>query len=316
MASFKRFLRSAPAGQPAAEPATGLARPRLDLSGPILARAFETLVAGAEAQGGIEQWIDALKLRSRMFQQALDSLVDSGVKVQCGVQSGAESGAELPLDSFKSLCAFMASVRRRVGPWLEQPDYDTMVSALRGLLAGLRDTTSTDARIAAFCSRFPQDRQHRWVRDLAAEVLHNVDPERYPLMCRWVWDRKANTGVIREIWFADNTDNITLEVPDGYATFLVLREELSQYLTNNGVFRDVIWYVDLLCAKIYADYIAAQGGVYLRADFSAPGDPMEHTRRLLGLDGVRAGPGGTSGRTRLKAISGEAYIIDDSNPPD
>jgi hypothetical protein len=66
--------------------------------------------------------------------------------------------------------------------------------------------------------------------------------------------------------------------------------------------------VDLLCAKIYADYIAAQGGVYLRADFSAPGDPMEHTRRLLGLDGVRAG----TGRTRLKAISGEAYVIEDS----
>jgi hypothetical protein len=303
MASFTRFLRSAPAGQPAAEPAAGLAPPRLDLSGPILARAFETLVAGTEAQGGIEQWIDALKLRSRMFQQALGCLVDG------------DAAAELPLDSFKGLCAFMASVRRRVGPWLEQPDYDTMVAALRGLLAGSRDTTSTDARIAAFCSRFPQDRQHRWVRDLAAEVLHNVDPERYPLMCRWVWDRKANTGVIREIWFDDNTDNMTLEVPDGYATFLVLREELSQYLTNNGVFRDVIWYVDLLCAKIYADYIAAQGGVYLRADFSAPGDPMEHARRLLGLDGVRAGPGGTS-RTRLKAISGEAYLIDDSNLPD
>ncbi|MGD8356842.1 MAG: hypothetical protein PVG42_02190, partial [Lysobacterales bacterium] len=151
---------------------------------------------------------------------------------------------------------------------------------------------------------------HRWVRDLAAEILHNVDPERYPLMCRWVWDQKANTGVIREIWFDDNIDNITLDVPDGYDTCLVLREELSQFLTDNGVFRDVPWYVDLLCAKVYADYIAAQGGVYLRADFSAPGDPMEHTRRLLGLDGVRAG----SGRTRLKAINGEAFVIEDGDP--
>ena len=69
------------------------------------------------------------------------------------------------------------------------------------------------------------------------------------------------------------------------------------------------WYVDLLCAKVYADYIAAQGGVYLRADFSAPGDPMEHTRRLLGLDGVRAG----TNRTRLKAINGEAFLIEDGN---
>jgi hypothetical protein len=136
-----------------------------------------------------------------------------------------------------------------------------------------------------------------------------VDPERYPLMGRWIWDRKANTGVIREIWFDDNIDNITLDVPDGYGTHIMLREELSQFLTGNGVFRDVTWYVDLLCAKIYADYIGAQGGVFLRADFSAPDDPMEHIRRLLGLDGVRAG----SCRTRLKTINGEAFVIDDSN---
>jgi len=272
-------------------------RPRLELSGPLLARAFETLVAGTEAQGGLEHWIDALKLKSRMFQQALDPFRQG------------QAGAELSLDAFASLCAFMASVRRRVGRYLEQPAYDEMIGAVAALLAGCNDMATTDARVAEFCSRFPQDRRHRWVRDLAGELLHNLDPERYPLMCRWVWDRKANTGVIREIWFDDNVDNITIDVPDGYGTCLMLREELSQYLTDNGVFRDVMWYVDLLCAKIYADYIAAQGGVYLRADFSAPGDPMEHVRRLLGLDGVRAG----TGRTRLKAISGDAYVIEDGN---
>ena len=268
-------------------------RPVLELSGPILARALETLVAGTDEQGGVEFWIDALKLKSRMFRQAL----------------GQGDPADLALDSFKGLCAFMASVRRRVAPYLEQPAWSDMVEAIAELLDGVSDTTTADQRVAAFCQRFPQDRKHRWVRDLAAEILHNVDPERYPLMCRWVWDRKANTGVVREIWFDDNIDNITLDVPDGFETYLVLREELSQYLSDNGVFKDMVWYVDLLCAKIYADYIAAQGGIYLRADFSAPGDPMEHTRRLLGLDGVRA----SSGRTRLKAISGEAFVIENEN---
>jgi len=232
-----------------------------------------------------------------MFQQALQPFVDGDTR------------AGLPLDNFASLCAFMASVRRRVGPFLEQPAFDQMVEAIAGLLSGARDSSATDDRLADFCRRFPEDSKHRWVRDLAAEILHNVDPERYPLMCRWVWDRKANTGVIREIWFDERVDHITIDVADGYGTYLMLREELSQYLTDNGVFRDVLWYVDLLCAKIYADYISAQGGVYLRADFSAPGDPMEHTRRLLGLDGVRA----RSGRTRLKAINGEAYVIEDRN---
>jgi hypothetical protein len=273
-----------------------LERPQLDLSGPLLSRAFESLVAGTDAQGGVEYWIDALKLKSRMFEQAL----------------GQGHPGDLPLETFKSLCAFMASVRRRVGPFLEQPDYGQMVGAIVALTSEIRDTTTTDARLAAFCGHFPEDGKHRWVRDLAAEILHSVDPERYPLMNRWIWDRKANTGVIREIWFGDEVDNSTLNVPDGYGTYLMLREELSQFLTDNGVFRDVIWYVDLLCAKIYADYIAAQGGVYLRADFSSPGDPMEHARRLLGLDGVRAG----SGRTRLKAITGEAFVIEETNPLD
>jgi hypothetical protein len=288
MASVTRFLQKQNPQQ--------LERPRLDLSGPLLKHALESLVTGTEQQGGVEHWIDALKLKNRMFSQAL----------------GQGHPADLPLETFKSLCAFMASVRRRVGPFLEQPAFDGMVKALAELLADARDTTTTDARLAAFCGGFPADSKHRWVRDLAAEILHSVDPERYPLMNRWIWDRKANTGVIREIWFGDNVDNITIDVPDVYGTYLMLREELSQFLTDNGVFRDVIWYVDLLCAKIYADYIAAQGGVYLRADFSAPDDPMEHIRRLLGLDGVKA----DSGRTRLKAITGEAFVIEDSEALD
>jgi len=288
MASVTRFLQKQNPQQ--------LDRPRLDLSGPLLKHALELLITGIEQPGGVEHWIDALKLKHRMFSQAL----------------GQGHPADLPLETFKSLCAFMASVRRRVGPFLEQPAFDGMVKAIAELLADARDTTTTDARLAAFCSGFPADSKHRWVRDLAAEILHSVDPERYPLMNRWIWDRKANTGVIREIWFGDNVDNITIDVPDVYGTYLMLREELSQFLTDNGVFRDVIWYVDLLCAKIYADYIAAQGGVYLRADFSAPDDPMEHIRRLLGLDGVKA----DSGRTRLKAITGEAFVIEDANSLD
>ena len=124
----------------------------------------------------------------------------------------------------------------------------------------------------------------------------------------WWWDEKANTGVLREIWQGEDLDHRTLPVPDGYGTFVMLREELSQFLSENGFFRDILQYVDILCAQIYAQYICEQGGSYLRTDFSAPEDPMQHTRRLLGLDGVKAG----SGRTRLKSIDGEAFVIEDA----
>jgi len=263
-------------------------RPVLELSGDALRATLQAMIAGAEDQGGIERYVDAVKLKSAMYREALDDVEN------------------LELEMFMGLCTFMATVRRRIGPWLNNDAFDTLRMALTRLLRG---EAAVDARIDAFCAGFPDDKKHRWVRDLATETLHNADPERYPLMNRWVWDAKANTGVLREIWHADDIDHITIPVGDGYGTYLMLREELSRFLSDNGFFRDILQYVDILCAQVYAQYICEQGGAYLRADFSAPEDPMQHTRRLLGLDGVRPG----NGRSRLKSIDGEAFVVDESS---
>jgi hypothetical protein len=228
-------------------------RPVLDLSGDALRAGIQAMVTGAEEHGGIERYVDAVKLKSDMFRQAMDDI------------------ANLGLEAFMGLCTFMATVRRRVGPWLNEESFGDVRDGLAGLFD---DEQPVDDRVESFCARFPNDKKHRWVRDLATEVMHNVEPERYPLMNRWVWDATANTGVLRD----------------------------------NGFFRDILQYVDILCAQVYAQYICEQGGSYLRADFSAPEDPMQHTRRLLGLDGVRPG----SGRSRLKSIDGEAFVIDDT----
>ena len=267
-------------------------RPVLELSGEILRAALQMMVSGSEDQGGIERYIDAVKLRSTMFRQAL---VDNDI-------------ADLDLETFKGLCMFMATVRRRISEQLNEEAFIEMRAAIVLLFD---DAEHIDDRIGRFCDRYPHDKQHRWVRDLATELLHNADPERVPLMNRWVWDAKSNTGVIREIWHGDDVDHITIPVADGYGTYIMLREELSQFLSDNGIFRDVPYYVDILCAQVYAQYICEQGGSYLRADFQAPEDPMQHTRRLLGLDGVQPG----NGRTRLKSIDGEAFVLDDSNTP-
>ena len=264
-------------------------RPVLDLSGDMLRAALQVMIVGSEDQGGIERYVDAVKLKSAMFKQAL---VERDV-------------AELDLETFKGLCTFMATVRRRISDWLNEDAFDVMRPRIIELFD---DDEHIENRIGRFCDYFPDDKKHRWVKDLAAELLHNADPERVPLMNRWVWDAKSNTGVIREIWHADNVDHIKIPVGDGYGTYIMLREEFSQFLSDNGVFRDVLFYVDVLCAQIYAQYICEQGGSYLRADFTAPEDPMQHTRRLLGLDGVQPG----DGRTRLKSIDGEAFVLDDS----
>lgn len=271
-------------------PAEEIARPHLDLSGDLLGEALQEMVSGAEEHGGVEGYVEALRLKAALFRETFGG--------------GAEG---LKRERLLEVCTFMPTVRRRLAPYLDDRGFARIREALAVLLGGMEDATTTDARMAAFCASFPQDKEHRFVRDMGAEVLHQLDPQRYPLMTRWVWDAKANTGVIREIWFGEDIDHITIPVDDDYATFLMLREELAQYLTANGVYRDVPEYIDMLCAQIYARYICAQGGTYLRTDFAAPEDPMQHTRRMLGLDGVRPG----SNRTRLKAIDGQAFTIED-----
>lgn len=252
-------------------PAPSLDRPQLDLSGPALVAALERLAGSCEQSGGVENFVEALKLRSLVFQQTFARAGELGPDVEY----------------FTKLASFMPTVRRRVGPYLEADTYPEFRRAYMELISARHNPLEVDARIAAFCVGFPQDGRHRWVRDLAAELLHAIDPERYPLMCRWVWDRQSNSGVIREIWHGD-IDRVTLQVEDGYATFVMLREELSQFLSSNGVFHGVLQYVDLLCAQVYSEYVSARGGSYLRTDFSVAEDSIHHLRRLLGLDGVRA----------------------------
>ena len=269
-----------------------LERPRLELSGPKLARAFEELAIGAEETGGVERYVDALKLKSELFATTL----------------GEGRARAVGLADFRKLCAWMSTVRRRVGPYIEPATFEPLRERVALLLEG--PTATVNERVEEFCAPFPGDRAHRWVRDLAAELLHHVDPERYPLMARWMWDERTNTGVLREIWHGENVDHLSIEVPSRYETFLVLREELAQFLAGNGVYRDVMFFVDLLAAQVYAAYIGEQGGSYLRADFANAEEPMMHIRRLLGLDGVTDG-----GRLRVKAVDGTAVMVEDPRLP-
>ena len=270
---------------------TAPSRPVLELSGPRITSSFEKLLNASDEQGGIETFVTAIKFKHSVFQEVLKP---------GNLQS-------LDKDTFLGLCAFIAPARRRIGAWIESQDFEALRARLVALMTGEMDGSDVDMRVAAFCEQFPQDRDHRWVRDLVAEFLHFSDMEQYPLMTRWVWDQAANTGVIREIWHADDIDHLTLNIADTYETHLILREELSQFLAANGVFRDVLYYVDLLLAQIYADYISEQGGSFLRTDFASEIDPLEFTRRMLGLDGVDP----DTGRTRVKLANGERFQLSD-----
>jgi hypothetical protein len=266
--------------------ASAAGRPVLHLSGPRLRHTLDGLLAASEAIGGIERFAAAVRIKAELFQEHL----------------GAGRAASIERGALDDLVHFLPTVRRRIGPLLATDGWPRTRAAIAHLLADAHVPGTGDARIAAFESELrrrlagmdPSGAAPRFLRDLAAELLHNVYPEHYPLMTRWVWDARTNTGVLREIWHdptsGDDTDRIVIDVPDTHDAFLVLREELSQFLSDQGIFRDMIWYVDLLAAHIYGGYINSQGGAWLKADFATEGEPLEHTRRILGLDPRKRAP--------------------------
>lgn len=259
----------------------------LDLSGPRLRRAFENLAQSAEPTGGVERYVLALTLKAALFGELL-----------------AEGrAAEMTEAEFLDLASFITPVRRRIGAYLAAHGFAQLRDRIADLTHDLPDTGRTDARLAAFVAGFPADREHRWARDLGAELLHFTRPDDYPLMARWVWDAGSGTGVLREIWAAEDVDEAKIAAGNEAATFATLAAELAGFLAAEGVFRDRAFYVDLLMSHIYAGYINDRGGQYLRTDFTMEGDPMLHTRRMLGLDAVNT----ETGRTRLRLIDGRAH---------
>ena len=131
--------------------------PVLDLSGPRLRRAFADLASGAEGTGGIERYVTALALKASLFEELLGN-----------------HAADLTETEFLDLAAFITPVRRKIGPWLGQNGFQHLHAQIVLLVQTDGDA---DFRINRFCTAFPQDKAHRWVRDLAAEILHFTAPD-------------------------------------------------------------------------------------------------------------------------------------------
>lgn len=239
--------------------------PSLDLSGASLRSGFEDLVKAAEPGGGIDAYLAATQFKSKLFAEWF----------------GGKQLAALDLPRFLGLCTFMPTVRRRIGSWLAENDYADLH---RQLLLLMQSKADAQQRLQAFASAFSNDRTMRWVRDLAAEVMHFSAPDDVPLMTRWIWDAQTGSGVLREIWYEESGEIDASRIGDGLATFTALQNELTGFLRDNGMYRDLPLLQDLLCAHIYAQYINDRGSTYLKGDFAGEEDAMAHTRRLLGID--------------------------------
>ena len=243
------------------------------------------MVKSAEKLGGIEIIIDGLNGKSILFQSTFSD--HNTISFE---------------SDFYSACAFMPTVRRRLKFALEKHGFSLIWDSIQHLLDEVT-IENVDNRIEQLFLALATSKKDRWVRDLAAEVLHFCDPDKFPLMTRWIWDISSNSGVLREIWFTDH-DHEQIKVPNGIQTHLELRRELLGFLKDCGVFANQNLTVDVLFAWIYSDYIGNQGGSFLRTEFNSSGMPFGYALRMLGLDTAYC-----SGKTRLLLPGGKRYQL-------
>lgn len=254
----------------------------IELSPQRLENALNRLFENLEPDGGLERYVAALKMKSELFGRLL----------------AADAVAELDEEGRDTLLERVFSARRRLAPHVREMDLAEFRALVNELLHG---QGSVAERMEAFIEGLPcEGKACRARRDLAADLLHFYDPERYPLMARWVWDVNTDSGALREL--VPHSDQVT-QLPTGGdpGTYLALREWIKEQLEAQAFYRDLDFMADLVLAEVYAEYIKAMAEGMLRTDFGANSeDPSEHVRKLLGIDEQRLG-----GRSRIKEEGAE-----------
>jgi len=118
-----------------------------------------------------------------------------------------------------------------------------------------------------------------------AELLHFFKPELYPLMSRWVWHEATQKGAMREFVQMDKRHSQSLGGQS--VDFEACRVWLAQQLGKKGLFRDVHYFIDLICAQAYADNILSisSGSKFTEyAHMNELDDSLAIILKLLGIE--------------------------------
>ena len=249
----------------------------------------------AEADVGLEAYIESLRTKQQLFADALNP----------------SAIANLDLAKIEVLLELVFSARRRVFPAMQRLGEPQAVAAIKELLYGKSPLAQ---RLEGFTEVIPvaegEDREsqksaaktRRAAFDFAAELLHFNDPVKYPLMTRWVWDQSTVSGALRE--FIRGNDHMA-EIPLGNSPemFEGVRKWLTDQIGEQGLYKDVPLWIDLVLAQAYSTYFRSMAEGLLSADFGRGGGPEEHLKKFLGIDRMRR-----SGRSRVKRQTSEPSL--------
>jgi len=255
----------------------------------VFASKFEQLLEAVEDEGGVQAFVEALNVKRELFARALDVEVLRNMTPE-----GMDALLETVFTARRKLPELMVG--------MQQADVNAVIEAL------VYGTEPLAERMQTFMEFFPvaegedkatqkaNQKIRRAAWDFGAEMLHFREPEKYPLMARWVWDVNTVSGAMREFIAANDT---LRESPfDGRPeTFEAVRQWMAEQLSAAGFYRDVPFLVDMVLGWAYTDYMRAMSSSMglIEAEFGAKSDRTEPLRKILGIDPARR-----SGQSRVK----------------
>lgn len=237
---------------------------------------FSALKHIAEEDAGIEAFLASLEAKHKLFSSLLNQEVID----------------QLTMENVEVLLETVFSARRRVYPAFSQMGIEGTTAAIRELLYGkanLLDRLNSFSEVIGIddeadkAARKLAAKNRRAAFDFGAEMLHFNDPIKYPLMTRWVWDQNTVSGALRE--FIRGNDHLP-DVPLGNSPemFEGARTWLAAQLAEQGLYKDVHFWVDLVEAQAYAEYFRSMAEGMLSADFGRASGPADHIKKFLGID--------------------------------
>lgn len=248
---------------------------------------FAKLGSQVEESAGLEALLASLQMKSQLFSSLLNP----------------QSLPSLSMEGIEALLETVFSARRRLFPALQALGVEATRGAIHELLYG--DMALVE-RLQAFSEIVPIDesadketrkqaaKNRRAAFDFGAEMLHFNNPVKYPLMTRWVWDQNTVSGALRE--FIRGNDSLP-DVPLGNSPemFEGARAWLAEQIAEQGLYKDVPFWIDLVQAQAYSEYFRSMAEGMLSADFGRGITPQEQLKKFLGIDAERK-----AGQSRVK----------------
>lgn len=250
------------------------------LSVPLDARQFQqrfsSLMHDLTEDGGAEVFLASMEAKHQLFADLLKE----------------EALEHLSMEGVEALLDTVFSARRRVYFVFEGLGLEASTTVIRELLYGktpLQDRLVQFSTVVAIDDAAPEDvrkiaaKNRRAVFDFGAELLHFNDPLKYPLMTRWVWDQQTVSGALRE--FIRGNDSLP-DVPLGNSPEMHegARVWLAAQLAEQGLYKDVPYWVDMVLAQAYSEYFRSMAEGMLSADFGRASGPADYVKKFLGID--------------------------------